>query len=662
MKEQEVNQQSLSLSVDLVAVGAPPSELKSLFPDLMIERDFEFLNRYSSDHPALVIVCEKLWGEAVEILSKANWCSYFVLSDKWTISEIENLFLRPGFSGALSTVMLRDQVSLVSKELNELLRRASAREKTRLHTQELKRLEIFNQELETVVAERTQIFEESKTEEDARLLQTRRIVKSIQDLSQIQEPDEILLFLKKELKAFHGTGEILVIEWSSTSGNDVASLQWISKEQMQFSQVKLKLDLAHLMKDEIRIISSAELAPLSQVFHRPVGSGLLLTIDEQKKRFILVESFFSENELPEVHQYLADRVLPLSLTFDRVMIEKEILASIVRWEESFDSVQDALAIVSHTYEVARSNKAFENYKGSKCFEILLNRKEPCENCPLRSNKKSNQVIIQDKKVYELSSSPLVIDDLPQLNYYSIHLYSDRTESRDLSARVLQSEKMAALGELSAHIAHELNNPLTGIRSMVQILLNDRSLPSTTKEDLIQIESGTERAQKIIDNLMSFTQGETGKPILLSGKEVVESTLPFIKTALRDHKYHIVHGGQQLQFLAELPLMQQVLFNLINNASQAMEKSGELWVETGETRSQDKTFCFIDVKDSGPGIPIALREKVFEPLFTTKQEGSGTGLGLALSRKIVEAFGGQIQILDSEHGAHFRVIFEAQVKK
>lgn len=608
----------------------------------------------------VAILCSSQWADLSEVLSKTSYCSYFVSFENWSIADLEQLFSRPSFCGALTESLSPRELALIASELNKQLLQSQAREKKRLHSQELRQLEVFNQELEAIVAERTQIFEESKAEEDARLIQTRGIVKSIQDLAQVQDVEEILLFLKRELKAFHGVGEVLTLEWTQGGPQDLVKAQWISKDQVQSAMVKMKFnESSKTLRGDAQTIKSAELLPLTQIFHRPVGAGLLLTLDEEKRRFILVESFLAESEWPTVHQYLSDRVLPISLTFDRVMIEKEILASIERWEESFDSVQDALAIVSHTFEVARSNKAFERYKGSKCYEIFLNRSAPCENCPLQKKTKSLQVISDDRNIYELSSNPLIIDDLPQLNYYSIHLYSDRTESRDLSARALQSEKMAALGELSAHIAHELNNPLTGIRSLAQILLGDSQLPGSLREDLKQIESGAERAQKIIENLMRFTKGETGELIALTPKEVIESTLPFIKTALRDHRYHISPGFGEKRFLAELPLMQQVLFNLINNASQAMENAGELWIEGGEIAVENKVQCYIDVRDSGPGIPRALRQKVFEPLFTTKQEGAGTGLGLALSKKIVESFGGKIIILDSEIGAHFRVIFEVQ---
>jgi signal transduction histidine kinase len=180
---------------------------------------------------------------------------------------------------------------------------------------------------------------------------------------------------------------------------------------------------------------------------------------------------------------------------------------------------------------------------------------------------------------------------------------------------------------------------------------------TLIEDIREVEKAAGRCQKIIENLLDFSRGDTGdKRIAVSLNEIVRRTLPMLKTAVREHRSEIAFGESEDPIWVEPHLMQQVVFNLVNNACQAMNDPGTITVET-ETAfdASGRAVSVLHVKDTGVGIPPEIIESIFEPFFTTKERGQGTGLGLSMSRSVIEEFGGKIEVTSrAGHGAHFTV--------
>jgi signal transduction histidine kinase len=218
--------------------------------------------------------------------------------------------------------------------------------------------------------------------------------------------------------------------------------------------------------------------------------------------------------------------------------------------------------------------------------------------------------------------------------------------------MLQNEKMGAIGMLAGNIAHELNNPLTGLRSLTQVLLQETPAQGNLHADLIEIEKATARSQRIIKNLLDFSKGEDQPAEFVSVDEIVERTLPMLKSALRNHRLEVDLQTLNASVFVEPHLLQQVVFNLINNACQAMKDAGRLSVNT----SVKSGNVLIEIEDTGPGIPPEVLRRIFEPFFTTKKEGHGTGLGLSMSKSIIEKFGGTIQFRNVEpHGSCFTIV-------
>ena len=211
---------------------------------------------------------------------------------------------------------------------------------------------------------------------------------------------------------------------------------------------------------------------------------------------------------------------------------------------------------------------------------------------------------------------------------------------------LQSEKMASVGQLVSGVAHELNNPLTGVMGFAQLLLT-RDLEDTVRAQIQDdLRARPSAPRKIVQNLLSFARKHE--------HQVVESNLNTLVLEMLDLEHRLRCGITLEQDLAAgLPSLlvdphqlQQVLLNLLNNAEQAMEKTkGGLRVET----RAEGTRVVLRVRDSGPGISAENLALIFDPFFTTKEPGKGTGLGLSIVAKIVKEHGGTLSV-DSKPGA------------
>jgi signal transduction histidine kinase/ActR/RegA family two-component response regulator len=236
-----------------------------------------------------------------------------------------------------------------------------------------------------------------------------------------------------------------------------------------------------------------------------------------------------------------------------------------------------------------------------------------------------------------------------------HKQSEK-EKQAMAEKAQVASRLAAIGEMAAGIAHEINNPLTGVIGFSQILLEKENVPEDIKSELIVIADGSQRVADIVRRLLTFARQTKPKKTLTNINELVNNTLKLreyvlntanIKTITKyepDLPWSVVDPGQ----------MQQVFLNLIVNAEQAMEKSHGRGTLTISTEKKGNTIRVL-FQDDGPGISKENMKRLFEPFFTTKEVGQGTGLGLSLSRSIVLEHGGNVSV-ESEfgHGAIFTV--------
>ncbi|GAA5484461.1 PAS domain-containing protein [Haloferula sargassicola] len=235
-------------------------------------------------------------------------------------------------------------------------------------------------------------------------------------------------------------------------------------------------------------------------------------------------------------------------------------------------------------------------------------------------------------------------------------------------QLIQAEKMESIGRLASGVAHEVKNPLAMIGMGLELLA--RKIPDedeTAKETIERMKRGIERAKRIVKGLVDFSSARQFKLEPVPVNQVVRDALSLVEYQLKRENVTVVEElGEDLpQVEVDLPKLEQVLVNLIINAQQAMESGGSITLRTYATRlsdvkrdqglrtsrhlrMNDHVVC-IEVADTGPGIPVENLKKLYDPFFTTKPTGVGTGLGLAVSRKIVELHQGRLELLNREDG-------------
>ena len=237
-------------------------------------------------------------------------------------------------------------------------------------------------------------------------------------------------------------------------------------------------------------------------------------------------------------------------------------------------------------------------------------------------------------------------------------FNDMTESlqkrdRDLkefaTQRIMQSEKLALIGQLSANIAHELNNPLQGIVTFSHLLLEDnQQLDNNTQFSLEKIVGQANRCRDIIRGLLDFSRQRQPDKSYFDVNAIVNDCISLVELQALFHNIHITRNLQSTLPMAVIDASQieRVFMNLIINAAEAMEGSGNLTIRTRENKNTNNIE--IAFSDTGHGISEDNLKRIFDPFFTTKDVGHGTGLGLAISYGLVKSHQGAIQV-ESEVG-------------
>jgi C4-dicarboxylate-specific signal transduction histidine kinase len=212
----------------------------------------------------------------------------------------------------------------------------------------------------------------------------------------------------------------------------------------------------------------------------------------------------------------------------------------------------------------------------------------------------------------------------------------------LERQVVRQERLAAIGVLVSGIAHELNNPLQAITGRAELIARDPSVAATARNDLALIQKESARASAIIRNLSHFSrqQDEPPRPIRL--RDVVASVIELRQRELEDHTVRLVLDERsRVPVLGVFTEFQQVILNFVINAEQAMEAEADRpRTLTIRTFDRDGRAC-CEVEDTGPGVPADDEPKLFQPFFTTKPVGEGTGLGLSVSYGIIHSYGGAV---------------------
>jgi two-component system NtrC family sensor kinase len=333
------------------------------------------------------------------------------------------------------------------------------------------------------------------------------------------------------------------------------------------------------------------------------------------------------------------------------------------WEISFDALSEGVIVADTKGIVLRANRSFASMFGCTVGEILgkpvteLTKKLRQENecliqLAMETGRRQAGEITTGGNIFEQSANPVF--DVEGKIIGCVGVLRDVTADRHLRQKLIQSAKMAAVGRLVSGVAHELNNPLTGIIALAELLLK-KEQDDNTRRDLKTILNEGQRAADIVARLLSFVRENSDNPKKLKNvNNIITEALDLKKYDLQKNEIVVETSLAASDFpvVAEGGHLRQVFLNLINNAEDAMRNNGSggklrVYTEKRENRLR------IHFADNGPGIPPENRDQIFDPFFTTKGIGQGTGLGLSICYGIIEEHGGRIWLEDDHApGAHF----------
>lgn len=313
-------------------------------------------------------------------------------------------------------------------------------------------------------------------------------------------------------------------------------------------------------------------------------------------------------------------------------------------ETIFESIAHPIALINRDCKVENSNKAYKENPYKKCHQDLL-WKVFAEGKSL-----SEEIETPDGKIYRLFLYPVFSEKHEVIK--AVVLFEDITEMKKMEEKLILTEKLAAIGQLTAGLAHEVNNPLSGILLMLKQLQKNSLNEEERKLCLNLIEHGILKIQKLIQDLLNFSRSTEIKKEKASINELLEEVLELSSYLLE--KYQIAVKKEFTENLPEIYVdkdkIVQVFLNLILNALHAMEESVEK-ILTIQTELKE-SYIKISFRDSGPGVPENIKNRIFDPFFTTKPPGKGTGLGLSVSLVIIEKHGGKLYLDSSSQGANF----------
>ncbi|MBN2059659.1 MAG: PAS domain S-box protein [Deltaproteobacteria bacterium] len=245
----------------------------------------------------------------------------------------------------------------------------------------------------------------------------------------------------------------------------------------------------------------------------------------------------------------------------------------------------------------------------------------------------------------LSASIITIDNQ---EVGSVGVFTDmreflkmRKELEQAHLQLVQSEKIASVGRMAAGVAHEVNNPLSGIMIYAELIKESLKEDSNLLNDIQEIIDQTLRCKKIVSELLEFSRQSVGNVSSFTFEELIDKSLNILINQALFQDIDVIKKIEKdlPSIVGDIGQLQQVFTNLFINAADAMERKGRIVLEAKYDKAGDQLI--IKVSDTGPGVPEELRDKIFDIFFTTKQVGKGTGLGLSISQNIIQLHGGNI---------------------
>jgi len=352
---------------------------------------------------------------------------------------------------------------------------------------------------------------------------------------------------------------------------------------------------------------------------------------------------------------------------ERISLEREVEKAKTFFQNVIESTVDGIVVVDTKGKVLIFNEGMERLTGYSAEEIINtghlssfydietakeNMRKMRSNLygpPGKLNPTSMTITTKSgKKIPVTLSASIITIDGKEVG--SVGVFTDmreilemRKELKQAHLQLVQSEKIASVGRMAAGVAHEINNPLSGILIYAELLKEALQNNPQHLKDIQEIIDQTLRCKKIVADLLEFSRQSIGKTSAFSVDQLVTKSLNLLvnQASFQDIDVITEIESDMPEMIGDFGQLQQVLTNLFINAADAMQGKGTLTVRARFDQKEKKFI--LQVADTGPGIPEHLRDKIFDIFFTTKPVGKGTGLGLSISQNIINLHGGNIRV-------------------
>jgi len=344
---------------------------------------------------------------------------------------------------------------------------------------------------------------------------------------------------------------------------------------------------------------------------------------------------------------------------DRKQAEQALQSEKNKLQSLIDALEDNISIQDKDYNIIYQNEPskanHDAQLGEKCYRAYEGRDKVCDNCPVerafkdgKSRTSEREVVTPSGEVTYWENTANPIRDASGEIVACIEVGRNITErkqaeerEKELQKELLLSSRLASIGELAAGVAHQINNPLTGVLGFSQRLLK-KSTDQETKQYLKRIYTEAERAAKVVQNLLTFARRRQPHKQYSDINEILESAMELRAYELKTSNIELITNlaPKLPEIMLDFHQIQEVFLNIILNAEQAMTEAnsgGKLTIKTEERKGYIRTTF----TDDGPGIPAEHLDKIFDPFYTTKGEKGGTGLGLSVCHGIITEHGGKI---------------------